>query len=192
MPRRASVANVTLPRGGLYNRSAARSLEEGTMATDKKRIQPASQQRRSPTKERRGTSSTKGQKGAQSLYERKDMISLSEDRLSVKRGSGVTEQVAADDLVLEGLIQRALGGRKLRDVKDLYRLCDALEASPSRGRDRRPNARKLARVRPTLVRIIGQLRSIQDELLALGLAQSEDGSLKAGERITNLFRRPLD
>lgn len=119
---------------------------------------------------------------------RKDVISLGQEKLTVRRGVGKRETIAADDLIVERLVHRALSEEKLRDIKELYRRCDAERASSPAKRARRPTASQLASIEASIGQICNRLWAFQNQLLELELAEIEDGALRVSDEARSFLR----
>lgn len=112
------------------------------------------------------------------LPQRVDTISLGQETISVRRGGNRCEQVSVDDLILEGLIQRALVKQDYKSVEELYARLDAEEDSLLVKALRPPTRRQAVKVKAAIAEIALQLLANRTRLLELGVARMEGAKLK--------------
>lgn len=122
------------------------------------------------------------------LPQRVDTITMGEERLMVRRGPGKTEQVSVDDLMLEGLINRALSKQDLRSVEELYRRLDAEELQTLVKPPRKPTARQMEAAKGAAQIITEILSARRAQLLELGVACMDGRTLKVDPDFLAGFR----
>lgn len=117
------------------------------------------------------------------LPDRKSTLELGAELLVARRG-GRTEQISADELIIEQMVMRALGKKKrLRDYLDLYALANAEdEAELARPLEISPYRRK--KILDCLKNFVRTYDRVRTNLIASGLAEvGEDGVLRPVRRV---------
>lgn len=122
------------------------------------------------------------------LPQRVDAITLGEEKLTVRRGPDKIEQVSVDDLMLEGLINRALLKKDFRSVEELYRRLDAEELQTLVKPPRQPTARQLKDAKEASLQLVRTLSTRRNQLLELGVARMAGHKLEVDPAFLAKFR----
>lgn len=117
----------------------------------------------------------------------KQMRDLNSERLPIKRRDGTQKHEAADAVIAEVFITKAING-DLGAAREVYRLVDAEEdAAAMRGPSPSPTAVK--KLRGLLADALGRYQRIAMELEQLGLVRNMEGQYRVSTKAKQLASR---